>query len=688
ASGDTQVLQQALGQVWQAGMAIDWPAYHAYERCRRIPLPTYPFERQRYWIDKGVQVASERRGLDDWFYMPSWRLTAPAALCAGDEPASSTCLLFSDDAAFTQTFSAAWQSLGLKVFCVRRGETYAYGADGAAIDVLQPQHHQQLLKDLHQAGQRADYIVHAYNVGASSRDELDTELLDCNIYGLLYLVQAIAEQWPQHPLRLCLLASQSADVLGNESVRAEKALLIGVWRAINREMTHIDCRCMDIPVAVDAGDCAALVRELLCCGPRELVAYRAGRRWERAFEPIRLAQPRGIPDLLRQRGVYVISGGLGGIGRSLAHYLASTVQARLVLLVRNGLPARNEWQERLDCGDDVELCERIRAVQQWEALGSEAMVVQADVGDPDQVDAAVCAALARYGVIHGVLHAAGVAGESLVSTKTAEHVSSVVRPKIHGAVNLHERLRALDLDFFAMCSSMSAIVGGFAVYDYCAANAFLDGFAVQHDAPGSTRYIAIAWDAWKEVGMAVRTRLPEYLSSQRDRFLQSAITSAEGTEAFARAMDRPMPHWLVSTREVKAQLAMHAGQHDLAVAQKMPAGPQQARPELTTVYQPPTTAIEVGLAEIWQEVLAIERIGIHDSFFDLGGDSLLITRLHALMRNRLPGETQDLALKALFERPTIAGISQLLGELGDARDYAGQLQALRTSSTITEEGEI
>src|SRR5262249_33809376 len=151
---------------------------------------------------------------------------------------------------------------------------------------------------------------------------------------------------------------------------------------------------------------------------------------------------------------------------------------------------------------DAVLVRKIQAVQRLEALGSPVAIVQADVADADELARAVAAARAQFGAVHGVVHAAGVAGGGALSKKTAASIGEVVRPKVEGSVALHAALCEGDLDFFVLCSSMNAIVGAYGLYEYCAANAFQDAFAQRHDGTRRTRYIAINWNAWKEVGMA------------------------------------------------------------------------------------------------------------------------------------------------------------------------------------------
>jgi NAD(P)-dependent dehydrogenase (short-subunit alcohol dehydrogenase family) len=699
------VLHKAVGQAWLAGVAIDWAGYHAHARCRRVPLPTYPFERQRFWVEQEddtqlaadpIQDVSARRAWKDWFHLPSWRISAPLHIArTAQQEAPSGCIVLADDTAFASVLTAELKRCSAQVIRVRSGATYAYGAEEIVIDVEQPAHYLRMLDDLKRNGQEFETIVHAFNVGGR-RDAawtFDQSVLDRTLYGVLYLVQALNESMPQKPVRLNLLSSNLASIIDEDVIQPEKSVLNGVGRVISREFGQITCKCVDVSDPGRAGErlapmAACIAQEVLLDTPDVMIAYRGTKRWVQAFENVPHDVPLHHAGLLRQQGVYLITGGLGGIGLAIAQYLTRTVQARLVLVGRSGLPARDSWQSIIDSDRESTVARQILDVMQLESLGSEVTVMGADVADAAQIAEVVRTAVSRFGAIHGVVHAAGVPGGGAMTTKTREAVDRVVRPKIRGTVALATALQGMQLDLFVLCSSMNAIIGGFGQYDYCAANAFMDGFAHRHDDATGTRYIAINWDAWKDVGMAVNTQLPEYLRKQREKALQSAIQTGEGMDVFASVLHRPMPQWMIVTRNPELLLAQERSLRASEDLGPVKTGPLQARPELTTAYLSPSNSIEATLAEIWQELLAVDQVGIRDNFFELGGDSLLITRLHTMMRNRLPAETHDLPLKSLFEHSTIASIAAVIGEREEAQQFSEDMARLRQASLVTEEGEI
>ncbi|MCQ4163604.1 type I polyketide synthase [Tahibacter harae] len=692
AGDDNRLFAKALGQLWLAGATLDWKAYHAGERRRRVPLPAYPFEGQRYWIeeDRSARAAAApslaRREPGDWFHMPSWRLAAPAGLRRSAVP-TACCLVFADDGEFNDALLAALGERAGQVVRVRSGRAYACGAHEATIDIAEPAHYQRLFADLRQAGRTVDTVVHAFALQAADADApFMPAALERSLYSVLFLCQALNDAAAAQPLRLSLLGSGLARVAEDDVIRPEHAVLSGVCRVIAQEFPAVGCRCIDVRVAAStaarSAQAATVAGEVLAPVDEVVIAYRGSQRWCRRFEAVALGGDDAVPALLRPRGVYLISGGLGGMGLALAEHLAATVQARLVLLGRTPLPPRSEW-EALLARDDAG-ARRLRALQRIEAHGGEVLALAADVADAGQLAVAVAAARQRFGSIHGVIHAAGVAGGGVIAAKTRAFVDTVTRPKIAGTVVLDAALAGETLDFFVLCSSMNALVGAFGQYDYCAANAFQDAYAAQRDAQGATRYISLNWDAWKEAGLAADTDIPDYLRAQREQYLQSAISNAEGVQAFSRALAHPLAQWLIATRSPEALLAYQPPAAPAARA----AGPAQARPQLAAAYAAPRTPTETVLAEIWQELLGLEQVGINDSFFDLGGDSLLITRLLATIRSRIPQGTQELSLKALFEHSTVAALAALIVEREDSQQIAADMSRLRAAAVVTEAGEI
>jgi NAD(P)-dependent dehydrogenase (short-subunit alcohol dehydrogenase family)/acyl carrier protein len=449
-------------------------------------------------------------------------------------------------------------------------------------------------------------------------------------------------------------------------------------------MPRITCRSTDIELAPRGRVLADVVSQLLAeftTVPFDPgVAYRGRHRWVETLDAVRLEATNGPAPLLRRGGVYLITGGLGGIALTLAEQLASWVGARLALVGRTALPPKAEWEAWIDGhGDQDAVSRRIAKVRALEAAGADVLLLSADVTDADQMRQAVATTIDHFGALHGVIHAAGIPGGGILQLKTRENAERVLAPKVRGTMALDQAVADTHLDFMLLCSSINALTGGPGQIDYCAANAFLDAFARHRTATRGAHTVSINWSTWSEVGMAVETAVPHALKAEREWNLRLGIKPAEGAEALSRVLSTALPQVLVHTYDLRsfAEAARKRAQRKFADASRTDASPTpaapsrptgaatspaggHARPALRTAYEPPVSELQIAIAEIWSELLGVEQVGLRDDFFELGGHSLLATqvvsRIHDRFNLRVP-------LRSLFEAKTVAELAEQLETL-------------------------
>ncbi|HET8840508.1 MAG TPA: SDR family NAD(P)-dependent oxidoreductase, partial [Ktedonobacteraceae bacterium] len=389
---------------------------------------------------------------------------------------------------------------------------------------------------------------------------------------------------------------------------------------------------------------------------------RGTRRWVPTVERCQLADQHATSPALREKGVYLIIGGSGGIGLALAEYLARTVSARLVLVNRSGLPAREEWPRlRATLAPKDRLGQQLRAIERMEALGSQVLPLQADVSDQVQMQSVIQQTLATFGTLHGVLHAAGVPGMGLVQLKTPEQAARVLAPKLQGTLVLEQVLAHLSLDFLMLFSSISSSTGGGpGQVDYIAANAFLDAYA-QRNRHRHGRTMAIdwgewQWNAWEEGLTGYDNTIQTFFREHRQRF---GIAFAEGAKAFARLLTSQEPRIIVSTQDFHqfaASLAAFFAPRPGSKVQQ--ARPRYPRPALASSYTPPRNELERAIVSLWEELLGIEPVGIDDNFFELGGNSLVGINLITRMRKTL--QLATFPAYALYEASSVSRMAQYI----------------------------
>jgi non-ribosomal peptide synthase protein (TIGR01720 family) len=701
---DAEFLVNTLGRLWLAGARIDWPQVHGEERRRRVPLPTYPFEHQRFSLAAApaphaalARQAALRKQPDlaDWFYVPSWKRAQAERPSPQRNMTAARWLVFNESVGMSADLAPRLRRLGYEVVTVTAGARFAR-LDGHAytIDPRQRDDYTALLRDLSASGKNPNGILHLWSVApdesAASASDFADKLQALGFYSLLSLVQAIGEVHLWDPLKLMVVTSGVHDVTGMEPLCPEKATVLGPCKVIPQEYPNIKCCCIDIEVPAGGSDQRLLLERLLAevniATEEPVVALRGRHRWVQTFEPVRLAQDPNTAVRLRQGGVYLITGGLGGLGLAVAEFFARELKAKLILTARTPFPGRDEWQGWL--GDraaktseengSATVEKKIRRLQKIEQLGAEVLVASADVAVPEQMEAAVAAARRRFGTIHGIVHAAGILSDGIMQLKQAGVAADVLAPKLAGTRVLEAVSKEMRLDFLVLFSSLRSIVGGVGVADYAAANAFLDAYAHDQAARNGIFTVSVNWGVWRDDGMSARGAA--HNSAARTAaagplLLEEGMSSEEGTEALRRILGASLPQVVVSTQDFKAvteqfEAMANTGLRTDATDPNL-SSQVHARPETAATYAAPTNRTERILADIWQELLGIDRIGINDNFFELGGDSViglgLVTKAHkAGIR---------LTNRQIFEHQTIAELAAV-AETGQVRLNAEQGEAM------------
>ncbi|CAG0937753.1 phthiocerol/phenolphthiocerol synthesis type-I polyketide synthase E [Thermoflexales bacterium] len=658
-SSDVAFLLNTIGRLWLSGVEINWHAFYANERRRRVPLPTYPFERERYWIEPKAQTlntstkaarADRKLDIADWFYLPAWKPTLAPRLREEAFADRKTWLLFVDETdELSVRLTQRLMELGQSVISVRPG-TATRQMDEAhwAIDPHDPAAYEALLK-----GQRPDRILHLW--GSTPADRSADDHRARGFLSVLHLTQALGRQNVTTLLPMQIVTMQTQAVNTADPIEPEKAAVLGVCKVIPQEYFNLKCQCLDLDRATVS---AHLIDRILAEDQTDpVVAYRGSRRWIQTYEAVHV---RAGTARLREKGVYLITGGLGNVGYAFAETLAKQAQARLVLIGRTELPPRDQWATWLNAHEVADtISTKLRKIQALEELGAEVLVVSADVAQAAQLRTAIEQARAKWGAMHGVIHAAGTIDPQLFrairDTQAAEAVQHFPA-KVQGAQALAEALRDQALDFCLLTSSLSAVLGGLGLAAYAAANAYLDAFVQRHNQIEPAPWMSVDWDGWqvtaKDQAHAQSGNTPDHL----------AITAEQGGEVLQRLLSiAPVPQLVISTSNLSARLEQWVKpqlQSDVA-PQTNKAVVQMARPNLQTTYVAPRSELEQQIAQVWQNVLGLEQVGIYDSFFELGGNSLAgvqaIAQLNAALGVQIPTVT-------LYESPTINALAKLVAQ--------------------------
>lgn len=663
---DEAYFMESIGRLWLAGARPDWSAMCAGQHRHRVLLPTYPFESKRYWLEAGkLRPGAERirRKADpsEWTYVPSWR-RVPAPTGRSAQPAGRW-LCFRDQSHLCAHIETALMENGSSVVSVAAGERFEKLADGRY--VLNPavrEDYDLLVAELVALSALPDYVLHLWLVAPDGELRTDeaglAEVQDRGFFSLIFLVQAFDTQGLTAPLRLAVLTSQAQDVSGGELVSPEKAMALGPCEVIGMEYPNIRARSIDIKLDGDLkGLGRALASDLLGPWSDPVVAYRGQYRWVQAFEQIRLAVPSSPPALLREGGVYLITGGLGGLGLHLADYLGRMVHAKLVLVGRSPFPEKDGWASWLaEHGEEDATSRKIRRIQAIEKEGAVVLICQADVADELQMAAVIARAETHFGALCGVMHAAGAEKRGVpIRSLQRRDCDTQFRPKQQGLRVLEQLLRDKCLDFCLVHSSLASVMGVMGFVTYVASHLYLDAFVMRHNRAAGTPWTTINWDNW---GFG-RAREETFAAGPTGFYMMPD----EGSNVLSRVLSAPaLTQILVSTGDIQARIEQWVKREAVPdeegqKAEDEPVLHAHPRPALSTEYVAPRNEVERVLADIWKKMLGIGQVGIHDNFFELGGDSVVNIQITA----RANQAGIKVTPKQVFEHQTIAELGAIAG---------------------------
>jgi acyl transferase domain-containing protein len=528
AKEDAEQLFETLGELWCAGYPVDRSPLFSDRGTRRVPLPTYPFERERHWIEPGTrQFVSEAPAGEvpvpegtpaAWFYQTRWH-RAPMAGGVSNSSAGSFVLL--GDGPTAQGLAERLRRLGHTTVQVRSGEQFAVSRGDMVMRPADSQDAEALVGALQELPDPKT-LIHMWFADVPEDPDPDVQL-DRGLLSMLHLARA-AGAMEECPFRLVFVGRQVHRVTGEVVGNPLGATTLGALPVIESEYPNLKTRAIDLG-AHAAGSWAEqhqldqLAHEV-ARAEESVVALRGGERWVPRYER---AMPALGPSRIRERGVYLITGGLGGIGLILARHLAETARARLVLIGRRSLPPREQWASWLDSHGPADRTSRVLSqLQDIETAGGEVLALSADATDREAMHRVLAEAERRFGELHGVIHAAGVLQDGIIALKSREQIDAVLASKVRGSLVLEELLRDRRLDFLALFSSISSVAGVPGQADYAGANSFLDAFSAWCSERLPCPVFAIGWSAWGNTGMTAGEGPHGVAARQTDQVLDSS----------------------------------------------------------------------------------------------------------------------------------------------------------------------
>ncbi|EPR13629.1 SDR family NAD(P)-dependent oxidoreductase, partial [Ruminiclostridium papyrosolvens] len=598
---------------------------------------------------------------DDWFFRLQWEEEKNSG--EDIEEDGKTILVIKDDGVNAESIISELKQRQNSVIEVDVGTVYHRVSEYRYTVGIGEEDFAKLISDT--IGYKITQILYLSELTSDCGEKINQTVGNPSqsIYTMFYLTRALVNSKLKGALDVVLISGYANKVTGKEEVIIpQNTALFGYGKVVGQEYPDIKVRCIDVDDNMTAKE---LVPEISSGNKNFLVSYRNGKRYVEIFESIAASEIPQNDLVLNKKGVYIITGGIGGIGLEIAKYLASKENINLVLLSRSELPERDKWDEIIKDDKNEKLGKKIKSILEIESTGSNIAYYRADVTNYEEVSAVINQLRTQYTKINGIIHSAGVPGAGLIITKNEDQISKVLASKIIGTYNLDRATENDELEFFVLFSSIKSLLGGEGQSDYAAANAYLDAYTHYRNRLGK-RTLTINWPAWKETGMAA-----DYGVNKDNVF--KAISTQDGIEAFGKALLSDMERVIIGELDYSDSI-LSSQQNFIRMSQSLKLKIEQelkksvsgrnsrAKEQIHSFVLKGKegetyTEIEKIVGKIWIEALGLDEINIYDDFYGMGGDSILAINIVSGIKNLM---NLDINISDFFDNPSVYDFAKFI----------------------------
>ncbi|MDR0270278.1 SDR family NAD(P)-dependent oxidoreductase [Paenibacillus sp.] len=473
---------------------------------------------------------------------------------------------------------------------------------------------------------------------------------------LFHLTRALLAEKLEQDIDIVLITNLAWEVTGTEStINPHNAGFLTLGHIAGKEYRHLKVRAIDI----DGNEMHdSLVDEVQFSNDSLLTAFRGERRFIQEMYPVTTKAHHPLPFSKNEGdGVYVITGGTGGLGLEMAGYVFEHGCRNIGLIARSLLPAREHWDEMIHSTEEGKWVRAIRRIRELEQKGAIVTFVAADVSDPVSLEKALNDLRKGFGRIAGVIHCAGVAGDGLMITRREEDFDQVVLPKWQGTWLLDRFTRHDDPDIFLLFSSILSHFPDYGQGDYAAANAYMDAFAQYRNRLGK-RTVSVNWPAWKGTGMAHDYNVSEdgstfnqLTATDAFRYLD-LILQSDKVNVIPGLLNYDQLHSIEDELPFKLSepIRRKLGKAKPDRNEYKAYGESKSEIMVTGRDGDAYSETEVLMAQIWSSVLGVSQIDVFESFSAMGGDSMMAIQLFKGIEEVFPG---CIDISDIFTYPTI-----------------------------------
>lgn len=660
---------QYLAQEYCNRSVVDWSKLYEGIKLPKMPLPQYPFQKTSAWVPvkesmekpwiketaRNTKASVESKGFDEnhFFYERGF----VEAQMPSSRHYTSTCLFIYREDQADNDLLGYLKNHFLNVTCVavnledacKQGVSSYFSSRYQSIDLSQITH--ILLA--------SDF----YSQPPANSDELEA-CIKFQMFSVIELYKQINQV--QHHISIIYLTDCGFSVTGSEKyLRPENVCSFGLGKAFNREYRNLHMYTLDVDRETDI---STIIREI--CNDdnqtnKDIVLYRENKRFIEGIREKDVSETNA--NILRNEGVYLITGGLGGIGFETALEISKRASdVSLVLLGRTKLEPEAEWNHILQVSTEGECAERIQRMLALRKYAKSVQYVQCDVSDEIAVQALMEKIQHKYGKLNGIIHAAGVGGGTTLEQLDEERVMGILNPKIIGTFVLDTLSRVFNPDFFVMYSSNSTFFSSSDLPDYIAGNMYLDAYSSYRKQSCNGLSLTINWATWLETGMSVKHNFTVDT-------LTRSIRTADAMAMLLAAMKGGSASMMIAQLNFKSKIALLMRKYPVVLSKNISSALDKlsASNDMSSkadasshlnaaAHNKGYSNTEKMISSICCKVLGYQDIDIEKNFFELGADSIMLTLILRELNEVYPDK---LKVTDMFSFPTVKTLSQYVASI-------------------------
>lgn len=634
---DSQKFTNAIGEIWNQGININWKKYYALEERNTISAPTYSFDTYKldFIADPFSKIMNEKvfqsiRPLDDWFYIPNWKKAFLYTEADKNINKNQKYLIFSDKGRLITSLIDKLKEEGNTVIEINRGDGFMKIDDqffemnpGLENNLI------SLFEDLKEGRIQFEQIIFNWDFREQNQESLLSIFILFN-----RICKILTEHFFNHKIKITVLCDLGYEIF---DIEQRNISLISSMKQLNvysQENPNVFSCSIDVNQDEnDSSTISKIIDDLQFNYTNSTVAVRNTNRWVEFYENIDLSL-NDKNKYLKKNKTYLITGGLGKVGKILSSYLCETYDSKIIIIGRRVMPSEDLWQNILIANEaDPKIIEMIKDFKELKRNYNQIYYFNADVSEFNSFNDAVRTIQENHGQISGVIHAAGnVDNKTFKAVENLNEEAALKQflPKVQGTLNLYSIFKSSSLDFVWITSSLSSILGGLELGAYSVANAFIDSFITSK-----------------------REELTKWFCINLDGIVQDRINDPKLVEVFERTLSAEShPQIIVSVKDIDSFKSEYR-----LINEKVELSDRNLaidRTDLSTAYSIPATEFEIELCEIVQTFFGYKKIGALDNFFEMGGDSLKAMTLIKRINKRFG---IDLNIQDFYSNPNVRQFS-------------------------------